>query len=227
MKPAVGLWCVLLVSGANLADLRSARDRQDMNALEAAAASLSMEAAGRPNDASAYYRAAVAESYLAEVAWQLGQKNKARQAVEAGIRAAQRAVELAGSVAEHHRILGTLCGQAVPFDLLRAFKYGGCARDSIERALQLDPKSAAAYVSRGVGNYYLPAAMGGGPEAALKDFRRAAELDPRSDEAYLWMGIALRSLKRYAEARAALEKSLALNPARIWAKRQLEKTPAR
>jgi tetratricopeptide (TPR) repeat protein len=227
MKSAIGVIATTLLGAATMIELRAARDRQELGALEAAAARLSAEAASRPKDAAAYYRAAVAESYLAEVAWQLGHKDKARAAVQEGIRAAQRAVELAGNTAEYHRILGTLCGQAVPFDLLRAFQYAGCARDSLDKALELDPKSAAAYVSRGVGNYYLPSAMGGGAEVALRDFQKAVELDPRSDEAYLWMGIALRSLKRYAEARAAFEKSLALNPARVWARRQMEKTPAR
>ena len=66
-------------------------------------------------------------------------------------------------MAEHHRILGTLCGQVIPGNVLAGLKYGRCALDSINKAIELDPKSAIAYVSRGVGNYYLPAASVEGP----------------------------------------------------------------
>src|SRR5437867_2265651 len=54
----------------------------------------------------------------------------------------------------------------------------------------------------------------------------AIELDPQSAEAQLWLGIALRKAGRNAEARKAFEKSLELNPARVWARQQLDKTPA-
>jgi tetratricopeptide (TPR) repeat protein len=83
-----------------------------------------------------------------------------------------------------------------------------------------------AYVSRGVGNYYLPPALGGGPELAIKDFQRAIQLKPGNAEAYLWLGIALRKLNRNAQAREAFNKSLELNPRRVWVRRQMEKTPA-
>jgi len=207
------------------ADLEESRDKQDRASLERVAHELA-EAAGKdPKNAAAQYRLARAESYLSEVALELKDKDAAKDAAEAGIRAAEKAVALRPNEAEYHRMLGTLCGQVIPAHVLLALKYGHCARASIERAVSLDPKSAQAFVSRGVGNYYLPPAFGGGPELALRDFDKAIEMDPRSAEAYLWRGIALRKLHRNAEARQAIAKSLELNPRRVWARQQLEKTP--
>ncbi|MBZ5586543.1 MAG: tetratricopeptide repeat protein [Acidobacteriia bacterium] len=88
------------------------------------------------------------------------------------------------------------------------------------------PKSSSVYVARGVGNYYLPAQLGGGPKNAIADFRKAIELDGKNAEAYLWLGIALHKDNRNAEARRALQKALDLDPNRLWAKQQLEKIPA-
>ncbi len=82
-----------------------------------------------------------------------------------------------------------------------------------------------------MGNYYLPAALGGGIDAAIKDFQKAIELDPRSAdthlsaEAHLWLGLALRKASRNAEARKELQRAVELDPARAWAKQQLAKTP--
>jgi tetratricopeptide (TPR) repeat protein len=206
-------------------ELENARDLQDRAALERIVASYSDAAAKQANDAHAQYMLAVAESYLAEVSTELKDKNGGRSAAEAGIKAAEKAVSLKPAIAEHHRILGTLCGQVIPGNVLAGLKYGRCALDSINKAIELDSKSAIAYVSRGIGNYYLPAGFGGGPDVALKDFQKAIELDPKLSEAHLWMGLTLRKLNRNAEARTALSRSLQLNPDRIWTKQQLEKTP--
>ena len=105
-------------------------------------------------------------------------------------------------------------------------QYGPCARDEITRALQLDAANPLAYVSRGVGNYYLPASMGGGPDMAIKDFDKAISLDPKLSDAFLWKGITLRKEHRNQDARAALQQAVKLSPNRLWAKEQLEKTPA-
>jgi tetratricopeptide (TPR) repeat protein len=154
-------------------------------------------------------------------------KDRAKTAAETGIKAAERAVALNASVAEHHRVLGTLCGQVIPANIMAGLKYGRCAQESINKAIELAPKSAMAYISRGVGNYYLPPMFGGGPDVAIRDFRKAIELDPKAAEAYLWMGIALRKANRNAEAQTAILKAVELNPRRVWAKQQLEKTPAK
>ncbi|HYI95300.1 MAG TPA: tetratricopeptide repeat protein [Bryobacteraceae bacterium] len=206
-------------------ELEQARDKQDRSALERIASTYGTTAAKQPTDAQAQYEFARAQSYLAEVATELKDKNGGRTAAEAGIKAAEQAVALKAGVAEYHRLLGTLCGQLVPANVLAGLKYGKCAMQSINKAIELDPKSALAYVSRGVGNYYLPAAFGGGPEIALKDFDQAIQLDTKLAEAHLWRGLALRKLNRNVDARAAFSKSLQLNPARVWTKLQLEKTP--
>jgi tetratricopeptide (TPR) repeat protein len=226
MNPA---WLGLLIAPALMlaADLGAARDRQDKAALQAAVAGLAEAAGKSPNLAAAQYRLAQAQSYLAEVSQELGDKAGAREAAEAGIRAAERAVALQASAAEHHRILGTLCGQVIPANVLLAVRYGRCALDSVNKALELDPKSSEAWLSKGVGDYYLPPAFGGGLELAVQDLRKATQLNPKSADAHLWLGIALRKLGKNLEARAAIERSLALNPNRLWAKQQLAKTPVK
>jgi tetratricopeptide (TPR) repeat protein len=207
-------------------DLESARDRQDRAALEKLAADAGAAEQKSADDAAAHYRAALAWSYLAEVAQEQRDKGGVKRAAESGIRSAERAVALKPDMAEYHRLLGTLYGQIIPVNVLAGLGYGKKAQDAIAKALERDPKLAAAYVTRGVGNYYLPSGFGGGIDLAMRDFQKAIELNPKSDEAYLWLGLALRKAGKNAEARKAFSKSLELNPNRVWTKQQLEKTPA-
>jgi tetratricopeptide (TPR) repeat protein len=214
----------MMLAAGNALD--QARDAQDRAALDRIAQELKDAAAKLPNDANAQYRAALAESYRAEVLIEVRDKGAAKVAAEAGIKAAQRAVELKGDNAEYHRILGTLCGQVIPANPLSAVKYGHCAMDEVNKALKINPNFAEGYLSHGVGNYYLPAAFGGGYDLAVKDFERAIQLNPKLAEAHLWLGVALRKLNHNAEARKEFAKSLDLNPNRVWAKEQFAKTPA-
>lgn len=214
-----------LLGAEGVGELERARDRQDRAGLEALIREFEAAALRRPDAAASHYRLALARSYLAEVALELRDRELARTAAEAGIAAARRAVELRPGEAEYHRVLGTLCGQVIPADVLRGIKYGRCAKESIAKAIELDPRSSAALVSRGVGNYYLPPMLGGGVDAAIRDFQQAIQINPRSAEAHLWLGIALRKASRPQEARRAIVRSLELNPGRLWAKQQLEKTP--
>jgi tetratricopeptide (TPR) repeat protein len=208
------------------ADLDQARDSQDRGRLEQIANQSRAAAEKQAQNGEILYRLALAQSYLAEVAIEVGDKVQARTAAETGIKAAEKAVELKPDSAEYHRVLGTLCGQVIPANVLAGLKWGKCAQDEVAKAVQLDPKAAINYVSRGVGNYYLPSSLGGGVELAIKDFQKAIELDPKSADAYVWLGIALRKANRNADAHKALERAVALNPARTWAKQQLAKTPA-
>jgi len=206
-------------------ELEKARDAQDRAALDRLASQSVAEAQSKPSDAAAQYRAALANSYLAEISIELRDKNQAHTAAEAGIKAAERAIAIKSDVAEYHRVYGALCGQAISANMLQAMRYGHCAQDEVNKAVQLDPKSAINWVSRGVGYYYLPPQLGGGNDLAIKDFQKALELDPQSADAHMWLGLALRKANRNAEARKEFERAVELNPGRVWAKQQLEKTP--
>jgi tetratricopeptide (TPR) repeat protein len=206
--------------------LETARDGQDRAALQKIVEDYSGAAAKAPADAEAHYRVALACSYLAEVAIEQHDKKPGQQAAERGIKAGEKAVSLKPDSAEYYRVLGTLYGQAI-VDIPSGLSYGAKAKEAINRAVEKAPKSSAMYVARGVGNYYLPSMLGGGPKPAIEDFRKAIELDSKNAEAYLWLGVSLHKDNRDAEARQAFAKSLELNPKRVWAKQQLEKTPAR
>lgn len=220
-------WQVFASADPVTAALAAARDKQDLPTLDKNIAELREHANSESNSADAQYRAALAYSFAAEVAMELHDKKRSSSYAEAGIGYARKAVSGNDGSAEFHRLLGEMCGQTIPGNpLFGAMKYGQCARDEINRAIQIDPHFALAYVSQGVGNYYLPAQMGGGPDIALQNFNKAISLDPKLEDAYLWKGIALKKQSRNSEARQALEQALAIDPNRLWAKQELDKTPA-
>lgn len=229
-KLGAGFCAAALIGWAAVAatDLEKARDQQNLSALDGMIAQLKEAVQANSRSAEAHYRLALAYSYAAEVAMQLHDKRKSENYAEAGMEPAQKAVAANGNNAEYHRLLGEMCGQVIPASpLMGTLKYGPCARDEIDKAIQLDNKLALAYVSRGVGNFYLPSSMGGGLELALKDFDKAIALNPNLADAFLWKGVTLHKANRDAEARQAFQRALQLDPNRIWAKEQLEKTPAR
>ncbi len=222
----LAIFIAAFMAAAAPSPLEIARDKQDRAALTELATQASAAAAKTPNDAEAQYRAALANSYLAEVAIELRDRKAGRQIAEQGMKFAEKAVALKPANAEYYRLLGTLYGQAVT-DIMSGLTYGPKAKDAINKAVEKAPKASMMYVARGVGNYYVPAQLGGGAKLSIPDFQKAIELDPANAEAYLWLGLSLRKENRDAEARQAFTKSLELNPNRIWTKQQLEKTPAK
>jgi tetratricopeptide (TPR) repeat protein len=222
----LAIFIAAFMAAAAPSPMEAARDKQDRAALTELAAQAGGAAAKAPNDAEAQYRAALANSYLAEVAIELHDRKGGRQIAEQGIRFAEKTVAMKPGNAEYYRLLGTLYGQAIT-DIMSGLSYGSKAKDAINRAVEKAPNSSMMYVARGVGNYYVPAQLGGGAKLAIPDFQKAIELDRANAEAWLWLGLSLRKENRDAEARQAFAKSLELNPNRLWAKQQLEKTPAK
>jgi tetratricopeptide (TPR) repeat protein len=220
------LIAAFLAAAAPPSPLETARDKQDHPALTQFATQAGAAAAKSPNEPEAQYRAALAYSYLAEVQIELRDRKGGRGAAELGIKFAEKAVALKPANAEYYRMLATLYGQAIT-DIMSGLSYGPKAKEAVNKAVEKAPKVSMIYVARGVGNYYVPVQLGGGSKLSIPDFQKAIELDPKNAEAYLWLGLSLRKENRDAEARVAFTKSLELNPNRVWAKQQLDKTPAK
>lgn len=205
--------------------LQHARDTQDRAALEKLVSAARDNAARSPKDANSQYQYAFASSVLAEVDLELKDKPGAEKAGMAGVTAAESAIAINPANGEYYRVLATLCGEVIPANVFSAFSYGKRAKDAIEKAKHLDPSSPKVWIADGVGNFYLPATFGGGPDLAIRSFQHALQLDPNSAEAWLWLGRAQRKKQDNAGARKSFEKALALDPSRAWAREQLEKTP--
>ncbi len=124
-------------------DLDRLRDHQDRAGLNARAAALHAAAEKTPNDANAWYRAAIAYSFSAEVALEQRDKNAAERAAEAGAADAEKAIELNGKSADYYRVLGTLCGQIIPANpIMGALSYGKRAKEALDKAVEMDPEVA-------------------------------------------------------------------------------------
>jgi tetratricopeptide (TPR) repeat protein len=226
MRLALTLAIAVAAASGAPSPLELARDRQDRAALQKLIDEASGAAAKAPNDADAQFRAALACSYLAEVMIEQRERKPARQVAEQGIKFGEKAVALKPTAADSHRVLSTLYGQSIT-DLMSGLSYGAKAKMSLNKAMELAPKSSMVWVANGVGNYYLPTQLGGGTQNAIAALRKAIELDPKNSEAYVWLGVSLRKENKDSEAREAFTKALQLNPNRIWVKQQLDKTPAK
>jgi hypothetical protein len=210
--------------------LIAARDGQNTDELrrraESPEATDGASAKAAPADSSSDFRRALAYSYLSEVYLEKGDKAAAAEAAKAGIAQAREALRQKPADARRHWLLGTLCGQVIPANVFSGLSFGQCARDEVEAALRLDPQLPEAHLARGVGNYYLPPAFGGGLEKAEADFRRVVDLAPGWADGHLWLGLTRRRQSAFADARKHLGEARRLAPGRQWIQVQLDKTPA-
>jgi DNA-binding winged helix-turn-helix (wHTH) protein/Flp pilus assembly protein TadD len=147
-----------------------------------------------PKDAEAY--AGLADAYGSLATWSV-------QSSELSYRksrdAAERAVELDGSLSEAHSALGTIA-------MVHDWNFGEAERE-FRRAVALGPRDAIAH-SR-LGGYL---AATGKLQDALRELRIAKELDPLSLDIGVNVGRMLYYARQYDEAMAEYRKIVDLDP---------------
>jgi TolB-like protein/Flp pilus assembly protein TadD len=116
--------------------------------------------------------------------------------------AAERAVALAPGRSEGYLALGTYQLNVV-LDVHRAF-------DEYAKGQRVAPANADLFRGTGAAERSL-----GRWDAAVEHFRQAERLDPRSFRNPAFLAGALRRMRRFSEARAALDRGLALAPANL------------
>lgn len=161
-----------------------------------------------------------------------GSINSAKPLLEEAEREAAAAVELGGGGAAL-ALRGALTGQlAGAGGMLSGMRMGPRAFRQLDGAVKDAPDDPRVALLNAMTRLNAPAAFGGGPAKAEPELRRAVALfaqdrpngsRPRwgRADAHIWLAIALHRQERIAEARAELQKALAVSPGHVWVTRDL------
>jgi tetratricopeptide (TPR) repeat protein len=202
--------------------LKEGFDTMSLPTLEGALREWRVEAAGPDRDGEGHYHLARTLEGMAIYHANRDEQDEAVAYLQDGVAAVGVAIERSPASSPYHTALGELYGQLAAFSgVIGRMRYGRLAASAYARALELDPRNALAYVGAGIGKLETPAMFGGSADEAIREFHRARELDPNCDEAWIWEGISRRRQGAVAEARAAFNQALRINPRSDHAKREL------
>jgi tetratricopeptide (TPR) repeat protein len=204
----VACLCGLAQDSPEFADGRKARDKADVEALQKLIENT------RQSSAKAQLRVAQLDFYLCEAAYVEGKNDLIKVAAEEGLSAAEKTSALDPSSSEAHRLQSDLSAMLITYSPDGIAKYA--ARTSIEaqKALDLDPKNANAFISRSLAYFYTPEQYGGNKEKAFELLKKAAELVPAYDTPHLVLAQLYLTTNRKEDALREIEEALRLNPER-------------
>lgn len=131
--------------------------------------------------------------------------------------AAKKATELDPKSSEAHRLEGDLLGQLIPHVFAGGMRYGRESTSEIEKAIELDPKNANAYIARAVSYFYTPSAFGGSHEKAVEMLKKAVSLDSTSDTAHIWLARVYLEDNKSSDALREINQARQSNPERGFA----------
>ncbi len=213
-------------------DLQSAVDRAELGGLLAARARFAALAAAEPQSARL-------QLWVATATWRALPLLMARDATKAG-RLGDDALDrleklLAGDPgnAEALAMKGALQGLVLSLRPAEMMTLGPQSFANLARAAALSGADPRTHLLTGIGRLHEPEQYGGGPRAALAEFRRAQELfaseavsdstapDWGRDDAFLWEGRARMQLGDFAAAREAFRRALEANADNQWVRSRL------
>lgn len=174
--------------GPEVVAARKSRDRAEVAQLQQMVEKARREAEETKRFES-YRRLALFNVWLCEAA-EAHQNNEVfKRAAEAGVAAAEKAVELNPRSSEAHQLLGDLLNQLIPHVFGGGMRYGKRSTDELDKAIELDPKNADAYVSRAISYYYTPESFGGNRQKAFELLTKAVEFASHEDSPHIWLAM--------------------------------------
>jgi tetratricopeptide (TPR) repeat protein len=194
---------------------RQARDQASVKELQRIVAKAQKEAAEKKSF-EAYLRLALFEVWMCEAAEARRNDRLFKEAAEAGVAAAEKAVELNPKSSDAHQLLGDLLSQLIPHVYGGGMRYGQRSTDEMDKAIELNPKNINAYVSRAISYYYTPDSFGGSKSKAFEMLKQAVEIDSGADSPHIWLAIFQLDAGRRDEALSEINLALRANPDRAF-----------
>jgi tetratricopeptide (TPR) repeat protein len=142
-----------------------------------------------------------------------GDKKAAQHWLDRAVEDTQRALALDDQSSDAHTLLADIYGSKIGLEgFMAAVRFGSKAESESKVALRLNPENPRVHLTLGRRYLYSPKLFGGDLDQAIASFKKATTLDPHSDEAFRWLAIASLQKKDLAQAKAALDEALRLNP---------------
>jgi tetratricopeptide (TPR) repeat protein len=207
----------LVALAADMDPAIAARDRGDIAALHQLIAQAETDARQK-NSAETYERVAELNLWLSEAGHVNNDSKVVKQGAQDGVAAAEKAVSLNPNSSEAHRLNGELTGELVGVVFMGGMRHGKHAGDELDKALQLDPKNAEAYVGRAIGYFFAPSTFGGSKDKAVEYLQKAIAINPTLGRAHIWLAQVYQSQGKHDEAQREINEALRIDPERRFAK---------
>lgn len=193
------------------------RDRETIASAQRAAAIWTDRLAANAGDFESAWKIARAQYWLGTN----GLPSRERKsALEAGIAAARKAIAIDQTRPDGHFWLAANMGAlAESFGLRQGIRYRTPIRESLERALKIEPAFLEGSADRALGRWYykVPGLFGGNKKKSEEHLRKALAYNPNSIITRLFLAETLIALNRSEEARKELEGALAAPISDQWA----------
>ena len=124
--------------------------------------------------------------YYGYIGWCIGQKQsaKAEKMIPRGEKLIQQVLSVSPKNATAYSFKGSFLGFKIGIDKCKAIFLGSESRNSINKALELDPQNVQAIIDKGNLLYYSPRFFGGDKKEALGYFLKGVKLMERNKETY-------------------------------------------
>lgn len=179
-------------------------------------------------------RKVLAHYYVALASYRMATMNASEKEqlkyLDQSIEQLEKVIEMDAAFTEGYALLGSALGWKAGLKPMQSMFLGPRANKMVAKAKELQPENPRAIMIGAVSDYNTPKMFGGDPVRAMKGFEEAIALfekeeleDPLMpawghEEAYAWLGQGHLTNGAKEQARAALEKSLEINPDYGWVK---------
>jgi tetratricopeptide (TPR) repeat protein len=214
-------------------EIDAANAAADLGRLANAAAMIDRVLTVTPNDALLLYYRSLALYRSATLYTGLKKNDEAKRTLDEADRLLEQATAkspTADALALRSSVIGLQIG--LSSNPLSGMTLGPKSSALLDRAKELEPKNPRVWLISGMSAMFTPKMFGGGTDKAEEDLRKAIPLFEADRpvapapswghaDAYVWLGQALQKENKPAEAKAAYEKALEIQPGNQWVQRVL------
>ena len=170
--------------------------------------------------------------YYGYIGWLIGQKQfkPAEKLIPKGEKLINQVLSISPKNATAYSFKGSFLGFKIGIDKCKAIFLGSDSKNSINKAMQLDPQNVQALIDKGNLLYYSPRFFGGDKNEALNYFLKGAKLMEKNKETYQnWTYLNLLTMiasayektDRLEDAKLTYEKIIRNEPEIKWVKDDL------